>query len=83
MPKLTDVSSRTESDPENNKFLNKTDPKIKIAFLNIYGKLQWMKSRSYFDILNGVCSQNSNIIKNSAMSGNRAITCRWHNGTVF
>ena len=27
MPKLTDISSRTESDPENNKFLNKTHPR--------------------------------------------------------
>ena len=40
MSKLTDISSRTESDPENNKILNKTGPKRKISFLNIYGKLQ-------------------------------------------
>ena len=52
MPKLTDISSRTENDPENNKFLNKTGPKIKTSFLNIYGKLQLMQSRSFFDVLN-------------------------------
>ena len=28
------------SGPENNKFLNKTIPKRKISFVNIYGKLQ-------------------------------------------
>ena len=33
MPKLTDISSRTESDPENNNFLNKT-PKKKNIFPN-------------------------------------------------
>ena len=27
MPKLTDISYTTESDPENNQFLNKTGPK--------------------------------------------------------
>ena len=40
MPKLTDISSRTESDPENNNFLYKTCPKRTFSFLNIYGKLQ-------------------------------------------
>ena len=29
MPKLTDISRRTESYPENSKFLNKTVPKKK------------------------------------------------------
>ena len=29
MTKLIDISSRTESDPENNNFLNKTGPKRK------------------------------------------------------
>ena len=52
MPELTDISSRIGSDPENNIFSNKTGPKVKISFLNIFGKLQWMKSRSYFDVLN-------------------------------
>ena len=52
MPKLTDIFSRTGSDPENNIFLNKTGPEVKISFWNIYGKLQFMKSRSYFDVLN-------------------------------
>ena len=51
MPKLTDISKRTVSDPENNKF-KKTGSKGKISLINIYGKFQWMKSRSYFDILN-------------------------------
>ena len=40
MPNLTDISNRTESDPKNNNFLNKTSPKRKISLLNIYGKLQ-------------------------------------------
>ena len=38
MPKLTNISRRTESGPENNKFLNKTVPKRKISFVNIYWK---------------------------------------------
>ena len=29
MPKLTNISNRTDSDPENNKFINKTGPKRK------------------------------------------------------
>ena len=57
MHKLTDISSRAENDPENNKFLNKTQPKRKISFLNIYGKLQLMKSRSYFDILYAISAK--------------------------
>ena len=32
MPKLTDISSTIGSDPENNNFLNKTGPKVKISF---------------------------------------------------
>ena len=36
MPKLTYISSRTESDPENNKFLNKTGPKRKIIYFLKY-----------------------------------------------
>ena len=52
MPKLTDTSRKTESGPENSKFLYKTVPKRKISFVNIYGKLQWMKSSTYFDVLN-------------------------------
>ena len=35
MPKLTDISSRTESDQENDKFLNKNGSKGKKSFLNI------------------------------------------------
>ena len=52
MPKLTGISSGIASDPENSIFLNKTGPNRKISFLNIYGKLQWMKSINYFDVLN-------------------------------
>ena len=52
MSKLTAISSKTEIDPENNKFSNKTGPKRTIYVLIIYGKLQWMKLRSYFDVLN-------------------------------
>ena len=53
MPKLTDISRRTESGPENGKFLNKTVPKRKISFvIYIYEKLQWMKSSTYFDVSN-------------------------------
>ena len=56
MPKLTYISSRNAIDaisvPKNNKFLNKTATKRKILFVSIYGKLQWMKSSTYFDVLN-------------------------------
>ena len=52
MPKLTDISSGIAGDPENSIFLNKTGPNRKISLLNIYGKLQWMKSISFFDVLN-------------------------------
>ena len=32
MPKLTDISNRTESDPENNNFLYKTSGNFYISF---------------------------------------------------
>ena len=49
MPKLTDISRRTESGPENNKFLNKTVPKKK----NFFRKYLWKASMNeMFDVLN-------------------------------
>ena len=58
MPKLTDISSRTGNDTENNNFLNKTGQRVNISYLKIFGKLQCMKSINYFDVLNANSAEN-------------------------